>query len=397
MKEVVIVDGIRTPMGNLGGALRDVTAQELAAVCLRELVKRNNLKGTEVEEVILGQVAQSSDAPNIGRVAALMAGLPKEIVGYTVARNCSSGMQAVVNAYQNIQCGDADLQLVGGTESMSRIPFVNRDLRFGKRMRDSVMVDSLIEGLTDPVCRLIMGQTAEVLVEEFKITREEQDQFAVESHRKAFRAQREEKFKEEIVPVMVKKKLGGGKTVEEPVTQDEGINAALNEQMLAAYPAVFKEGGTVTPGNACGITDGACALLVMSKEKADALGYKPLGTVRSYAFAGVEPERMGIGPAHAIPRALERAGLKLGDIGLIEVNEAFAGQVLAVDRKLRMNHEILNVNGGAIALGHPVGMTGARLILTALREMARRDVALSVISMCVGGGIGGAMVLERKR
>lgn len=396
MKEVVIVDGIRTPLGNLGGALKDLSAQELAAVCIRELLKRNNLKGENVEEVILGQVAQGSDAPNIARVASLMAGLPKEVVGYTVARNCSSGMQAVVNAYQNIQCGDADLQLAGGTESMSRIPFINRDLRFGKRLRNSVMIDSLMEGLTDPVCCLIMGQTAEVLAEEFQISRKEQDQFALESHRKAFRAQRENKFKEEIVPVTVKKKTGAGKVVEEPITQDEGIQAALTEPMLAAYPAVFKEGGTVTPGNSCGITDGACVLLVMSKEKAEAEGYKPLGTIRSYAFAGVEPERMGIGPAHAIPKALKRAGLQLSDIELIEINEAFAAQVLAVDKVLKLNREILNVNGGAIALGHPVGTTGARLILTALREMARRNLSLGLISMCVGGGIGGAMVLERK-
>ncbi len=396
MKEVVIVDGARTPMGVLGGALKDVSAQDLGAAVIKELVKRNNLKPADIEEVILGCVGQFSDAPNVARVSALLAGLPKEVTGLTVQRNCSSGMQALVSAYQNIQCGDADLQLAGGTESMSRIPFLNRDLRFGKRMRDSVMVDSLMEGLTDPVCHLVMGQTAEVLAEEFKIGRKEQDEYAVQSHKKAFRAQRENKFKEEIVPVMVPKKVMGKPVTPEPFSQDEGINAVLNEQSLAAYPTVFKENGTVTPGNSCGINDGACVMLVMSKEKADALGYKPLGFIRSYAFAGVEPERMGIGPALAIPKALKKAGLELKEMGLIEINEAFAAQVLAVDKALNMNREILNVNGGAIALGHPVGMTGARMILTALREMARRNVNLSVISMCVGGGIGGAMVLERK-
>jgi acetyl-CoA C-acetyltransferase len=396
MKEVIIVDGARTPIGVLGGALKDVPAQDLAATVLKEIVKRNNLKPSDVEEVILGCVGQFSDAPNIARVAALMAGLPKEVTGFTVQRNCSSGMQALVNAYQNIQCGDADLQLAGGTESMSRAPYVNRDMRFGRRMRDSVMIDSLMEGLTDPVCHLLMGQTAEVLVDEFKVSRKEQDEFAVQSHKKAFRAQRENKFKDEIVPVMVPKKVLGKPVTPEPVTQDEGINAALNEQTLASYPAIFKEGGSVTPGNSCGLNDGACVMLVMSKEKADALGYKPLGTIRSYAFAGVEPERMGIGPAYAIPKALKKAGLEAGNMQLIEINEAFAAQVLAVDRILKMNREILNVNGGAIALGHPVGMTGARLVLTALKEMARRNLSLGIISMCIGGGIGGAMVLERK-
>jgi acetyl-CoA C-acetyltransferase len=396
MKEVVIVDGARTPIGNLGGALKDMTAQDLAATVLKEIVKRNNLKGAEIDEVVLGCVGQFSDAPNVARVAALMAGIPKEATAYTVQRNCSSGMQAVVNAYQNIQCGDADVQLAGGTESMSSAPYVNRHLRFGRRMRDSVMIDSLMEGLTDPVCHLVMGQTAEVLADEFKITRKEQDEYAVQSHKKAFRAQRENKFKDEIVPVMVQKKVMGKVVATEPVTQDEGINAALNEQTLASYPTIFKEGGTVTPGNACGINDGAAVLLVMSKEKADALGYKPLGYIRSYAFAGVEPERMGMGPSLAIPKALKKGGLELKDMQLIEINEAFAAQILADDKVLKMNREILNVNGGAIALGHPVGMTGARLILTALKEMTRRGNSLGVISMCIGGGLGGAMVLERK-
>ncbi len=396
MKEVVIVDGARTPIGVLGGALKDLPAQDLAAAVLKEIVRRNNLKPSDVEEVILGCVGQFSDAPNIARVASLMAGLPKEVTGFTVQRNCSSGMQALVSAYQNIQCGDADLQLAGGTESMSRAPYVNRDLRFGKRMKDSVLVDSLMEGLTDPICHLLMGQTAEVLAEEFKVSRKEQDEFAVQSHKKAFKAQRENKLKDEIVPVLVPKRAMGKSVPPEPVSQDEGINVALNEQTLASYPAVFKEGGSVTPGNSCGLNDGACAMLVMSKEKADALGYKAMGTIRSYAFAGVEPERMGIGPAYAIPKALKKAGLELGDMQLIEINEAFAAQVLAVDRLLKVNRDILNVNGGAIALGHPVGMTGARLVLTALREMARRNLSLGVISMCIGGGIGGAMVLERK-
>ena len=209
MKEVVIVDGARTPIGVFGGALKDITAQDLAATVIKELVKRNNLKPADVEEVILGCVGQFSDAPNVARVASLLAGLPKEVLGYTVQRNCSSGMQALVNAFQNIQCGDADIHMAGGTESMSRAPYVNRDLRFGQRMRNSVMIDSLMEGLTDPVCHLVMGQTAELLAAEFQVTRKEQDEYAVQSHKKAFRAQRENKFKEEIIPVLVPKKVLG--------------------------------------------------------------------------------------------------------------------------------------------------------------------------------------------
>jgi acetyl-CoA C-acetyltransferase len=243
-----------------------------------------------------------------------------------------------------------------------------------------------------------MGRTAENLVEEFKITRSEQDQFAVQSHQKAFRATREGRFKDEIVPVTVKKKVMGKEMPPEIVSQDEGINPALHEQTLSLYPATFKkEGGTVTPGNACGISDGAAAMLLMSRKKADELGYKEvLGTVKSYAFGGVEPERMGIGPTVAIPLALKRAGLEWKDIQLLELNEAFAAQVLACQRVLGFNKDILNVNGGAIAIGHPVGITGIRIIVTLLHEMKRKKLRYGLASLCVGGGQGAAVVLERK-
>jgi acetyl-CoA C-acetyltransferase len=395
MKEVVIVDGARTAIGALGGALKDIPAQELAATLMREIVKRNNLKSADVEEVILGCVGQSSDAPNVAHVASRLAGLPKETTAMTVQRNCSSGLQALVNAFQNIQCWDADIQLAGGVESMSRYPFVNRDFRFGKRLGDSILVDSLRETLTDPACGMVMGRTAEILATEFQVTRREQDEYALESHQKADRARKAGKFREEIVPVTITRKKAG-KSVAEPFERDEDILETLTLSELEALPAVFREGGTVTKGNACGINDGACVLLVMSAEKAASLGYKPLGFIRSYAFVGVEPERMGISPALAIPRALKKGALVSGDAQLVEINEAFAAQVLAANRILKLNLEILNVNGGAIALGHPLGMTGARLVLTALREMARRSLSLSVVSMCVGGGQGAAMVLERK-
>jgi acetyl-CoA C-acetyltransferase len=396
MKDVVIVDGVRTPIGNFGGALKDVTAQAMGAAVVKAVMERTKIAPDAVDEVVFGCVGQHSDATNMARNIALYAGLPITVPAYTVQRNCASGLQSLVNAYQSIQAGDADVQIVGGTESMSQAPFVSRDMRWGKRLKHGAFIDSIWEGLTDGFCGQIMGYTAETLAEEFKVTREEQDTFALLSHKRAFRAVREGKFKDEIVTVLVPKKMAGKEVTPEPFAQDEGPNAALTEQQLALYPTVFKDGGTVTPGNSCSLNDGAAATLVMSAERARALGYEPLGFIRAYAFVGVEPQRMGIGPAEAIPLALKKAKLSLSDIQLFEINEAFAAQYLAVEKKLGLNREIVNVNGGAIALGHPVGMTGTRLAVTVLREMKRRNLSLGVASMCVGGGIGAAMVLERK-
>jgi acetyl-CoA C-acetyltransferase len=396
MKDVAVVDGVRTPVGLFGGALRDVTAQKLGEIVVREVIKRTKIDPNSIEEMIFGCVGQYSDATNIGRVIGLMAGVPITVPGYTVARNCASGLQAFANGFQNIRSGDADVQIVGGTESMSHSPYVSRDMRWGKRLKSGVFIDALWEGLTDSFCGQMMGQTAENLAEEFKISREEQDKFAIESHKKAFRAIREGKFKDEIVPVSIPKKAAGRDVTPELFAQDEGPNIALTAAQLALYPPIFKEGGTVTGGNACPLNDGAAAALIMSGEKAKALGYEPLGYIRSFAFSGVEPERMGIGPVYAIPQALKKAGLTLKDAQLIEVNEAFAAQYLAVERELNLNRDIVNVNGGAIALGHPVGTSGARLIINLLREMKRRNLTIGVASLCVGGGQGAAMVLERK-
>ncbi len=394
--DVVIVDGVRTPQGIFGGALKSLTAQELGETVVRELLKRTKIKPEQVEEVILGCVAQQSDAPNIARVVALRAGVPRTAPGYTVQRNCGSGLQAIINAQQNIVCGERDVQIAGGTEAMSASPYVSRDLRWGKKLRHSEMVDTVWEGLTDPVCGQIMGRTAENLVEEFKISREEQDTFALLSHQRAFRATRESRFKDELVPVMVKKRAMGRDLPPEPVTQDEGINPGLNEQTLGQYPAIFKEpGGTVTPGNACFNADGAAAVLVMSAEKAKALGYTPMARIRGYAVAGVEPERMGIGPTLSVPLALKKAGVTLKDIDLIELNEAFAATFIACERVLGYDRERTNVNGGAIALGHPVGATGTRLVVTLLHEMKRRKAALGLATACVGGGQGVTIVFER--
>ncbi|MBI3812827.1 MAG: thiolase family protein [Nitrospirae bacterium] len=396
MKEVVIVDGVRTPIGNFGGAMKDFTCQQLGQHVVRELLVRTRLDPGGVDEVIFGTVGQYSDAANLARVVSLMAGLPIRTPAYTVQRNCASGLQSVVNAFQNIQCGDADIQVAGGIENMSRAPYISRDMRWGKRLRHAEFIDGLWEGLTDAFCGQVMGRTAENLAEEFKIGREEQDAFSLESHRRAVQAARANRFKDEISPVTMPKGGSRKRLPQSVFTEDEALDPDLDQAKLVQYPPIFKEGGTVTAGNACPLNDGAAAVVVMSAERARALRHEPLGYVRSYAFVGVEPERMGIGPALAIPKALEKAGLNLRDIQLFEINEAFAVQYLAVERVLKLDRGIVNVNGGAIALGHPVGMTGTRLILTLLREMKRRDLTLGMASMCVGGGLGAAMVLERK-
>ena len=393
--QAVIVDGVRTPQGVFGGALKEFTAQRLAEPVVRALLTRTNLKVSEVEEVIMGCVAQTSDAPNVARVIALMAGIPKQVPAYTVQRNCASGLQAIINACQNIVCGERDVQLAGGAECMSAAPYVSRDLRWGKRLRHAEMIDTVWEGLTDPICGQIMGRTAENLVEEFSISRQDQDRFALLSHQRAFRATREGRFKDELVPLMVPKKAYGKQLPPEPFIQDEGINPALNEQLLGQYPPVFKEGGSVTSGNSCFNADGAACVLVMSSEKAKALGYTPLATIRAYAVVGLEPERMGLGPSLAMPAVLKKAKLTLKDIQLIEINEAFAATFLACEKALHLDRDITNVNGGAIALGHPVGQSGTRLVVTLLHEMKRRGLSVGLATLCVGGGQGAAMVFER--
>ena len=395
MKDVVIVAGVRTPIGNFGGALKDIPAEKLGELVVRELVARTGVDPTLIEEVIMGCVGQFTDAANIARVITLMAGLPIRTPAYSVQRNCSSGLQPFVNAFQNIQSDDADVQIVGGVENMSRAPYVVRDMRWGKRLRHSELFDSLWEGLTDPYCGQLMGRTAENLADEFGITRQEQDRYALESHRRAFRAIREGRFKDETMPLTIPKFVAGREVAPTVLNQDEGPNVGLSEQQLALYPALFKEGGTVTGGNSCPLNDGAAAALIMTADRARELGCRPMGRIRSYAFIGVEPARMGIGPAEALPLALKRSTLSLCDLDVIEVNEAFAAQYLAVERVLGLDRDRVNVNGGAIALGHPVGMTGTRLIITLLHELRRRDASLGAVAMCVGGGQGAALIVER--
>ena len=403
MKEVVIVDAVRTPVGNHGGVFRDVDAKELARTVIRGLLDRTKIDPAKIDEVIFGCIAQPSDAPNITRVAALMAGVPKEVPAYTVARNCDSGMDALVGAWREAQVGDGEIFIVGGVESMSNIPYIVKGARWGLKIRHAQFTDAMWEGLTDPVCGQLMGRTAENLAEEFNIPRQAQDEFAVQSHKKAFMATRMEKFVDEIVPVEVVKRVAGQEVAKEKVLQDETINPGLTVQKAALYPTVFKEGGSVTPANACGISDGASAMLVMTADKAKELGYEPLARIVAYAYAGVEPQRMGIAPAFAIPKALKKAGLALKDMDLIEINEAFAAQVLSVGKALKdegWDWSKVNVNGGAIALGHPVGSSGCRIVVTMLHEMKRRategkPARYGLATLCAAGGQGSAIIVER--
>jgi acetyl-CoA C-acetyltransferase len=399
MRDVVIVSGCRTAIGRHGGAFRTIPAQNLAAAVFEEAVKRADIDPNVFDDVILGCIGQGSDAANIGRVAGLMAGLPVHVPGCTIQRNCVSGMMSISMACQAIQAGDGEVFLCGGVESMSTAPYIVRGARWGLKLRHTTFVDGLWEGLTDPVCGEIMGYTAENLAMMYDISQEEQDKFAVKSHKKAFRATRMAKFRDEIVPFRVSKKVAGQEVAYEDITEDECINPGLTVQKAALYPTVFKKGGTVTPANACPISDGAAAVVLMTAEKAKDLGLEPMASIRAYTYAAVPPDIMGIGPAFAVPRVLERAGLKLTDIDLIELNEAFAAQSLAVGIELEeqgWDWEKVNVNGGAIALGHPVGCTGTRIIVTLMYEMIRQDAALGVATACVGGGQGGAMIIERK-
>ena len=415
MSRIAIVEGIRTPFVRAWTDFWDIPAQELGRIVVRELLERTGLDPKLVDEVIFGAVAQPVEATNVARVISLLAGIPKEKRAYTLSRNCASGIESVTSAAEKINAGIDEIVIAGGTESMSNIPMLYPKetarifLKMAKakspleriflflsfRPRHFLKPEIGLQlGLTDPVCGLNMGQTAEVLAKEYGITRREQDDFALASHRLALSAR--EKLKEEIVPVFIPPGY------EKVVTDDNGVRENLGLDGLSKLKPYFdRHSGTVTVGNSCQVTDGACALLVMREEKARELGFSPLGFIRAYAYLGVEPGKMGIGPAFAIPEVLKKSGLDLSDIELIEINEAFAAQVIACARQLelsnigKLNRDILNVNGGAIALGHPVGVTGSRLILTLLKEMQRRNLHLGLASLCVGGGQGAAVIVER--
>lgn len=415
MSRIAIVDGIRTPFIKAWTYFEDIPAWELGRIVVRELLERTALEPKNIDEIILGAVAQPPEASNVARVVSLLAGIPKEKPAYTLSRNCASGFEAITSACEKINVGIDEIVIAGGIESMSNIPlFYQKETAkiFLKLSRAKTPLEKLSAflkfkprhflkpqiglqlGLTDPVCGLNMGQTAEVLAKEYGITRREQDEFSLLSHSRATAAKT--KLREEIVAVFIPPKY------EKVVEDDNGVRENLKlEDLVKLKPYFDRYSGTVTVGNSCQVTDGACCVLVMKEEKARELDYEPLGFIRNYTYVGVEPAKMGIGPAFAIPQILNKAGLKLTDIELLEINEAFAAQVIACERQLqssgvgKLNREILNVNGGAIALGHPVGVTGSRLVLTLLKEMKRRNLHLGLVSLCVGGGQGAAIILER--
>ncbi|MCX6086868.1 MAG: thiolase family protein [Caldiserica bacterium] len=395
MKSVVITSAVRTPVGSMGGVFRDMPAVELARIVLEEAVKRSGLEKSIVDEIILGQAKQSTDAPNIARVAALEGGFPEEVPAYTVHRQCSSGLQAILNAVWQIQAGYGNVIVAGGVESMSTAPYYLRNARYGYKSGNGELLDPNTESQPrsqpeDIYGTFTMGMTAENLAATYGITREEQDAFAHASHVRAVAAIDAGRFKQEIVPVGVRVEKG------EPVVvdTDEGPRRETSLEKLAKLKPVFKAGGTVTAGNSSSRNDGAAAVVVMSEEKALELGIRPMARFVAAGIAGVNPTIMGIGPVPATKKALERAGLSLGDIGLIELNEAFAAQSLAVVRELGLNREILNVNGGAIALGHPLGCSGTRIAVTLVYEMLRRNTRYGLATICVAGGLGVSAIFE---
>lgn len=394
MRDAVVVSAVRTAIGKMGGTLMDIPPEELARVVIEESLKRAGVEKGQVNEVVFGQTKQSADAANLARVAALMAKIPVEVPAYTVMRQCGSGLQAINNAVQSIWSGVADIVVAGGTESMSNAPFYLRNARYGYKAGNAILVDSNTESQprSQPVeiyGHLTMGMTAENLAEIYKIRREEQDEFALNSQEKALAAISQGKFKEEIVPVQVMR----GKGSQMIFDQDEHPRR-LSMAQLAKLEPVFKENGTVTAGNSSGRNDGATAVVVMSSAAAKKMNIKPLAVIRSQAVAGVSPEIMGIAPAPATLKALKLASLCLSDIGLVELNEAFAAQALAVIKNLGLNPGIVNVNGGAIALGHPLGCSGARIFTTLIYEMRRRNVKYGLAAICIAGGQGIATIIE---
>jgi acetyl-CoA C-acetyltransferase len=389
--EVVIVSAVRTAIGSFNGSLKDISAPELGATAIKGALEKADVKPEQVDEVILGNVLQAGLGQNPARQAALMAGLPVSVSAMTINKVCGSGLKAVHLATQAILAGDADIVVAGGMENMSQAPYLLQDARNGFRMGDQKLIDSMItDGLWCAFNDYHMGITAENLCDKYEITREEQDQFSAQSQEKAVKAIEDGKFKEEIVPVVIPQRKG------EPVIfdTDEYPKKGTTAEKLAALRPAFKKDGSVTAGNASGINDGAAVLVVMSKSKAEELNLKPLVTIKGNASAGVDPSIMGIGPVNAVKKALEKASVSLEDLELVEANEAFAAQSLAVDRELNFNKDILNVNGGAIALGHPIGASGARILVTLIHEMQRRQAKKGLATLCIGGGQGVATVVE---
>jgi acetyl-CoA C-acetyltransferase len=391
LNEVVITSSARTAVGRYGGSLRDVPPTELGSLAVRTALERSDVEPDQVDQVVFGNVIHSApEDMYLARVVGMKAGIPKEVPAVTVNRLCGTGVQAIVSAAQTIAVGDADVVIAGGAESMSRGPYWVPDARWGARMGETKVLDPVVGGLTDPFNEIHMGVTAENLAESHSISREEQDEFSVESHRRAAAAQEQGLFDDEIVPVELKSKKGT-----EEFTKDEHVRADASLEALAKLKPVFKPDGTVTAGNASGMNDAGAAVVLMSADKAESLGAPVKARILSYAYCGVDPKVMGIGPVPAVRQALERAGKSLDDVDVIELNEAFAAQSLAVIKDLGLDREKVNPNGGAIALGHPIAATGAVITAKILHEMERRDHDIGLVTLCIGGGQGIAMLLAR--
>lgn len=391
-EDIVIVAAARTAVGKFGGTLAATPAAELGAAVIQELLKRAKLGGDQIGEVILGQVLTAGMGQNPARQAVIKSGLPKAVPAMTINKVCGSGLKAVMLAAQAIRDGDSEIVIAGGQESMSMSPHVLLGSRNGQRMGDWKMVDSMItDGLWDVYNQYHMGITAENVAKEYKVTREQQDALALASQQKAAAAQDAGRFKDEIVPFSIPQKKG------EPIVfaNDEFINRKTSAEGLAGLRPAFDKAGSVTAGNASGLNDGAAGVVVMTAKKADQLGLQPLGRIASYASAGLDPATMGMGPVPASRRALERAGWKPADLDLLEINEAFAAQACAVHQQMGWDTSKVNVNGGAIAIGHPIGASGCRILVTLLHEMQRRNAKKGIASLCIGGGMGVALTIER--
>lgn len=392
MREVVIVSAVRTPIGAFGGKFKDFSAVALGTAAVKEALKRANVKPEMVNEVIFGNVLGAGLGQNVARQVSVHAGIPIEVPSFTVNKVCGSGLKAVALAAQAIIAGDADIVVAGGTENMSAAPYLLKNARWGYRMGDGSVEDYMVkDGLTDVFNGYHMGITAENIVDQWKLTREEQDQFSVTSQNRTEAAIKAGKFKDEIVRIEVPQRKGDPIVID----QDEFPRFGTTMESISKLKPAFKKDGTVTAGSSSGISDAAAALVVMSKEKADELGIKPLVTIKSYASAGVDPKIMGTGPIPAVRKALGKANLKVEDLDLIELNEAFAAQALSVCKDLGFDLEKTNVNGGAIALGHPIGASGARILVTLIHEMGKRDSKNGLATLCIGGGQGIAVIVTK--
>lgn len=392
MREVVIVGAVRTPIGSFGGSLSKLSAVDLGVIAAKEAINRSGIKPEYVDEILLGNVLSAGLGQNVARQVGIGAGIPHTTPAISINKVCGSGLRTVSMAAQFIMLGDADCILAGGTESMSNAPYLLSKARWGHRMGNGKVIDSMInDGLMDAFNDYHMGITAENIADQWKLSRDEQDNFSLISQTRAEKAQNERRFKDEIVPVEVPQRKGDPIIVD----QDEFPKHGMSKEKLNRLKPAFKKDGTVTAGNASGINDGASVLIVMAKDRADELGIKPIVKIRSYASAALDPKIMGYGPVPATKLALERAGLKIEDIDLIEANEAFAAQSLAVVKDLGLDPNKVNVNGGAIALGHPIGSSGARILISLIYEMIKRNSKTGLATLCIGGGQGTALIVER--